>query len=71
MSERTIKIVIDDRATAALERIADALEKNGLGNVGEQIKEALAAPSNIYGEGLVDGIQNAIERGQRGMSTYR
>ena len=26
------------------------------------------APSNSYGEGLVDGIQNAIERGQRGIS---
>lgn len=29
------------------------------------------APCNVYGEGLVDGIQNAIERGQRGISTYR
>lgn len=28
------------------------------------------APTNVYGEGLVDGIQNAIERGQRGISTY-
>lgn len=28
------------------------------------------APTNAYGEGLVDGIQNAIERGQRGISTY-
>lgn len=28
------------------------------------------APVNQYGEGLVDGIQNAIERGQRGISTY-
>lgn len=28
------------------------------------------APTNSYGEGLVDGIQNAIERGQRGISTY-
>lgn len=27
------------------------------------------APCNAYGEGLVDGIQNAIERGQRGIST--
>jgi hypothetical protein len=29
------------------------------------------APTNVYGEGLVDGIQNAIERGQRGISTYQ
>ena len=29
------------------------------------------ASVNVYGEGLVDGIQNAIERGQRGISTYR
>jgi len=28
------------------------------------------APSNAYGEGLVDGIQNAIERGQRGITTH-
>ena len=28
------------------------------------------APCNVYGEGLVDGIQNAIERGQRGISTH-
>lgn len=28
------------------------------------------APSNAYGEGLADGIQNAIERGQRGISTH-
>ncbi|WP_439392390.1 hypothetical protein ACRQ5Q_22605 [Bradyrhizobium sp. PMVTL-01] len=28
------------------------------------------APVNVYGEGLVDGIQNAIERGQRGISTH-
>ena len=28
------------------------------------------APTNVYGEGLVDGIQNAIERGQRGISTH-
>lgn len=27
------------------------------------------APTNSYGEGLVDGIQNAIARGQRGIDT--
>jgi hypothetical protein len=28
------------------------------------------APTNQYGEGLSEGIQNAIVRGQRGISTY-
>lgn len=60
-----------DRIANALERIAAALETGGVMNIGEQIKEALAAPANSYGESLVDGIQNAIERGQRGMSTHR
>lgn len=27
-------------------------------------------PINQYGEGLADAIQNGIERGQRGISTY-
>lgn len=27
------------------------------------------APTNQYGEGLSEGIQNAIERGQRGINT--
>ena len=34
------------------------------------IKFDANAPCNVYGEGLVDGIQNAIERGQRGISTH-
>jgi hypothetical protein len=29
------------------------------------------APVNAYGEGLADAIQNSIERGQRGISTYQ
>ena len=33
------------------------------------IKFDTTSPSNVYGEGLVDGIQNAIERGQRGINT--
>lgn len=28
------------------------------------------APTNAYGEGLSEGIQNAIARGQRGITTY-
>lgn len=28
------------------------------------------APTNSYGEGLSEGIQNAIVRGQRGIATY-
>lgn len=28
------------------------------------------APTNQYGEGLSEGIQNAIYRGNRGISTY-
>lgn len=28
------------------------------------------APTNAYGEGLVDGIQNAHARGLRGIATY-
>lgn len=28
------------------------------------------APTNQYGEGLSEGIQNAIARGQRGITTY-
>lgn len=28
------------------------------------------APTNQYGEGLSEGIQNAIVRGQRGITTY-
>ncbi len=28
------------------------------------------APTNQYGEGLSEGIQNAFVRGQRGISTY-
>lgn len=28
------------------------------------------APTNAYGEGLSEGIQNAIVRGQRGIATY-
>ena len=28
------------------------------------------APVNQYGEGFTDAIQNSIERGQRGISTY-
>lgn len=28
------------------------------------------APTNQYGEGLSEGIQNAIVRGQRGISTH-
>jgi hypothetical protein len=27
-------------------------------------------PTNMYGEGLSEGIQNAIVRGQRGIATY-
>lgn len=27
-------------------------------------------PTNVYGEGLSEGIQNAIVRGQRGISTH-
>lgn len=27
-------------------------------------------PTNQYGEGLSEGIQNAIVRGQRGIATY-
>lgn len=27
------------------------------------------APANQYGEGLLEGIQNSIERGQRGINT--
>jgi hypothetical protein len=29
------------------------------------------APVNQYGEGLTDAIQNSIERGQRGISTWQ
>lgn len=28
------------------------------------------SPTNQYGEGLSEGIQNAIVRGQRGIATY-
>jgi len=42
---------------------------NRLAQILEKIPD-FNAPANAYGENLVDGIQNAIERGQRGISTY-
>lgn len=34
------------------------------------VQDLLTAPTNAYGENLVDGIQNAHERGMRGMNTH-
>lgn len=49
----------------SLKRIADFLCS---GELGKAVFDP-HAPTNVYGEGLVDGIQNAIERGQRGINT--
>ena len=46
----------------SMKRIADTLES------GKAIFDPFA-PTNPYGEGLSEGIQNAIVRGQRGIST--
>lgn len=50
----------------SLMRIADFLHS---GELGKAVFDPHAS-SNSYGEGLVDGIQNAIERGQRGINTH-
>lgn len=45
---------------------------NTLQNIDQKLAEGLFdpnAPVNSYGEGLLDGIQNSIVRGQDGIST--
>lgn len=50
----------------SLKRIADKLDGKGL----EEVLDKVAShPMNGYGEGFSEAIQNAIERGQRGINT--
>lgn len=48
-------------------RIADALSTTNI----ESIMNIVANhPTNVYGEGFAEAIQNGIERGMRGISTH-
>lgn len=63
-SSPDVAAIIAMSQAVSLKRIADALEKIASGIDPN-------TPVNCYGEGWSDAIQNSIERGLRGMSTYR
>jgi hypothetical protein len=63
-AESALPSVVATMSSAiSLKRIADILE-------GKVAANMFTAPINVYGEGIGEAIQNQIERGQRGISSY-
>lgn len=52
----------------SLKRIADRVCSDA--SIEELVHKLGLVPMNRYGEGLVEGIQNAIARGKNGIQTY-
>lgn len=63
-SSPDVLAIISHSQAISLKRIADSLEKIASGIDPNN-------PVNCYGEGWSDAIQNSIERGLRGIATYR
>jgi hypothetical protein len=58
----------------SLKRIADALtDEEGIGKKlgADFIESIIHTSANCYGENIVEGMQNSIERGLRGINTNR